>query len=204
MLPDLLARVARQDERERAAADAEVALRLLVERDERLLDLLRSAELPPDTLRLVADHLAGDRAARRPAAPVERRLGFPEGARSLLNHLDRRVPELRDTVVALLDNLSTVLREREDIERALAATPGEADIAAVLDRLKAAPGTWPCSPTRPSASTRPSKTARATSSRSSRSCAACGKVTWLGSSRTKTGSAWSAWPGRSARRCRSS
>jgi DNA sulfur modification protein DndD len=136
LIPDLFARVERQDVRERQGAEAEIIERLLAERDDRLLDVLRSTEPPPDTLRLVADHLARDREARRPEEPVERRLQLTEGARSLLHHKGRQLPELRESARALLDELAAVQAEREDLERALAATPSEADLAAVLQRFK--------------------------------------------------------------------
>lgn len=139
LVPDLLARVAEQDARERAAGEADVVRRLLIERDRRLLDLLREAGAGPDLLRRVSDHLERDREARVPAGPVERRLGLSEGGRGLLAHLrEQRLAELGDEVRAALGKLAQVIQEREDLERALTATPAEVDIAPVVERFRKA------------------------------------------------------------------
>jgi DNA sulfur modification protein DndD len=139
LVPDLLARVAEQDRREHAAAEAEVVQRLLAQRDEEILAMLRAAQAPADLLWQVSDHLERDRQARRPAAPVAPRLELSAGARSLLGELqDRRLAELGAVAQALLDQLAAVQEEREDLERAVAATPREEDISAVVAQLGSA------------------------------------------------------------------
>src|SRR5438034_5926654 len=74
-----------------------------------------------------------------PAGAVERRLGLSEGGRGLLRRLrEQRLAELGAEVRAALDRLAQVNQEREDLERALAATPSEADIAHVVERFRKA------------------------------------------------------------------
>jgi DNA sulfur modification protein DndD len=139
LVPELLGQVAAQDEREGEAIEAEVVARLLEERDRRLLQVLREAGPGSGVLRTVHDYLEQDRQARRPEAPVERRLLLSQGGRALLRHLlGQHLAELRQTATELLERLAQVTREREDLERALAATPAEADIGEVVARLKTA------------------------------------------------------------------
>ncbi len=64
LVGDLLERVERQDEREQLAAEAGVIVRLLTERDERLVALLGEFEVPPGVVRKVKSHLARDRESR--------------------------------------------------------------------------------------------------------------------------------------------
>jgi DNA sulfur modification protein DndD len=139
LVPDLLSDAADQDRRELLAAEAEVVARLLAERDKELVAALRSAKLDPAALRLVSEHLAQDRQARQAEAPPVRRLELSQGGRSLLHHLcDRRLGELRAEAQSLLETLAAVQQEREDLDRALAATPAEVDIRPVVERFKEA------------------------------------------------------------------
>jgi DNA sulfur modification protein DndD len=140
LVPDLLDRVGQQDAREQDGTEAELFVRLLAERDEQLVAVLRSLRLGSDKLRRVDEHLAADREARRPKGPVEQRLGFTGSTRTFLKHLQRRLPELQATAQALLDDLDAVQTEREDLERALKATPSETELAAVTERIKTATG----------------------------------------------------------------
>jgi DNA sulfur modification protein DndD len=87
LVPELLEQVARQDESEGEPIEAGLVARLLEERDRRLLRVLRDAGPAPDLLRTVRDYSEQDRQARRPAAPVERRLLLSAGARGMLRHL---------------------------------------------------------------------------------------------------------------------
>ena len=139
LVPDLLSRVEEQDRRERQALGAEVIQRLLIERDAQLLEILRDARGSPDLLRRASEHLEADRLSRRPVAARPRRLELSEPARVLLRHLRGQrlanLPKRRS-------NSSTVSRkstqEREDLERAIAAAPDDADISDIVQRLKEA------------------------------------------------------------------
>jgi DNA sulfur modification protein DndD len=111
--------------------------RLLEERDRQLLDLLRGARGSASLLQRVSEHLAADRTQRQPQSPVLRRLNLSEGTRSLLGHLrGQRLAAHREEARQLLERLAQATQEREDLERALAATPDDADIGAVVERFK--------------------------------------------------------------------
>jgi DNA sulfur modification protein DndD len=139
LVPDLLEQAAEQDEREVLAAEAEVVAGLLSERDERLLEVLREARAAAAVLRRAAEHLAQDREARRPAEVIPRRLALSESGRTLLRHfLGHAGRELLGQARDLLGRLAEVTQEREDLERALAATPEAEDVGRVAERLKAA------------------------------------------------------------------
>jgi DNA sulfur modification protein DndD len=139
LVPDLLSRVEEQDRRERQALGAEVIQRLLLERDSQLLGVLRDAGGTPSLLRKVSEYLDSDRLSRQPAASAARRLELSEPARVLLRHLRGQIlMDLCGETEHLLNKLSRVTQEREDLERAIAAAPDDADIAGVVKRLKAA------------------------------------------------------------------
>ena len=103
------------------------------------MDVLRAGRAGPDLLQRVTKHLDHDRQTRLPSFPLSRRLLLSEGGRSALRHLrQRRLAELSAEARGVLDKLAQVGQEREDLERALAATPREGDIATVVERFKAA------------------------------------------------------------------
>jgi DNA sulfur modification protein DndD len=139
LVPDLLTAVQEQDRRECEAHDAEVIGRLLLERDHRVLAALQEARASPALLRRIADLLEADCDARRPAEPVPRRLDLAEPDRALLRHLrEHRLADLQAQARQLLDKLARTVREREELERAVAAAPDDADIRRLMDRLTAA------------------------------------------------------------------
>jgi DNA sulfur modification protein DndD len=139
LVPDLLGRVAEQDGNECRAAEAAVAHRLLVERDAQVLEMLRAAQTPPGLIQRVYEYLSADRQRRQPDAAEKARLGLSEGARSLLRHLhEHRLAALTSDVRQLLDRRARATQEREDVERALAATPADVDMRQVVERLKTA------------------------------------------------------------------
>ena len=69
LVPDLLARVEEQDRRERQALGAEVIQRLLIERDNKLLEVLRDCCGSPALQRRVSEYLESDRRAASPRSP---------------------------------------------------------------------------------------------------------------------------------------
>jgi DNA sulfur modification protein DndD len=139
LVPDLLTRVEEQDRRERQALGAEVIQRLLLERDSQLLGILRDARGSPSLLRRVSEYLESDRLSRQPTASLPRRLELSEPARVLLRHLrGQKLMDLRQETDELLNRLSRVIQEREDLERAISAAPDDADIGVIVKRLKTA------------------------------------------------------------------
>ena len=140
MLPDLLTAVAEQDARERAAAESTFVRSLLTERDKSLLAALgKHNEFTPARLSVVERVLAKDRDKRAPGQAIQARLSLHDPVRGHLSHLrDSRLVELKIEAARLLDRLQQATTEREDLERLLAATPNEADIGQVVEKLKAA------------------------------------------------------------------
>ncbi|MBY0526822.1 MAG: DNA sulfur modification protein DndD [Gemmataceae bacterium] len=139
LVQDFLACVEEQDRRECQATEAEIIQRLLIERDEQLLEVLRSSRGSATLVRRVAEHLEADRQRRQPATGIERRLDLSESSRTLLRHLrEQKLTALRDEARRLDATLSQTIHEREDLERASADTPDDADIKVFSDRLKAA------------------------------------------------------------------
>jgi DNA sulfur modification protein DndD len=139
LVADLLARAEEQDRHERQAVGAEVTQQLLLERDGQLLAFLRRARAGAALLRTVSEYLESDRRSRQPGESIRCRLELSEAARALLRHLrGQKLTELRRDADHLLYELARVVRQREELERALAATPDEADISGIMTRLKAA------------------------------------------------------------------
>ncbi len=140
LVPDLLDLAAEQDKREHSAATTTVVRDVLAERDEAVLTKLgTNPELPKKYLRIIADVLAADREARIGAPRVDERLRLTESGRSHLLHLrERRLGELRGEASRLVDRLTAVVQEKEDLARLLAATPQDTDVGAVIERLKEA------------------------------------------------------------------
>jgi DNA sulfur modification protein DndD len=137
LVPDLLTRVEEQDQRERQAQGTDVIQRLLLERDTQLLGVLRDAGGSPSLLRQVSKHLETDRLSRQPTASLPRRLALSESARSLLRHIrGQKLVELRAETEHVVKKLSQVVQDREDLERAIASAPDDADIVIVANRLK--------------------------------------------------------------------
>ena len=139
LVPGLLEQAADQGAREAEWAEAQVARRILVQRDERLLKVMKKAGAAPDLLRVVREHLDADLKQRDPAAMPVERLKLSAQGRHLLKHLcDHRAAELRYDAKELLGHLAAAREEQDELERALAATPDDAAIAPVVERLKRA------------------------------------------------------------------
>jgi DNA sulfur modification protein DndD len=139
LVPDLLERVRQQDQAEQEAAEAQLVLQLLAERDRQLLEVLRAAGATLPLLQLVSEFLGTDRQSRQPASSSPRRLGLSESSRSLLHHLQgTRLRELAAEAARLLAERDEVHRQREDLERLLAALPEEGDIRHLAERFKTA------------------------------------------------------------------
>jgi DNA sulfur modification protein DndD len=139
LVPDLLSRVEEQDRFEGQALGAKVIQNLLIERDSKLMEVLRGARGSAALLRRVSEHLDADRLSRQPLLSLPRRLELSEPARLLLRHLrGQKLMDLRRETKDLLNRLSRVIQEREDLERAIAAAPDDANIGVIVNHLKAA------------------------------------------------------------------
>ena len=96
-------------------------------------------EFTPGRLSVVAKVLTQDRDKRAPGKAIQARLSLHDPVRGHLTHLrESRLVELKAEAARLLDRLQQATTEREDLERLLAATPNEADIGQVVEKLKVA------------------------------------------------------------------
>ena len=138
LVRDLLASVARQDDREREAAEVGVIQHLLSERDEGLLAMLAEAKAAPDMVKKVKGYLASDRRARTASAKdVIPRLMLTASARSLLNPLlGYRLAELRREVNEQVESLARLQKEQANNKRAESITPDDEGIGPVFRRLR--------------------------------------------------------------------
>jgi DNA sulfur modification protein DndD len=137
LVGDLLRSVGQRDDEERQAFDAELIRRLLEERDKELLMVVRSAKGSASLIKRLSEHLAADRAERRPQSSAPELLNLSEASRTLLRHLHgQRLEAHRDEARQLLERLARVTQEREDLDRSIEATPDETDISAVVARFK--------------------------------------------------------------------
>jgi len=139
LVPDLLESIAAKDTHEREAQEAKIIQGLLQDRDKQLLDVMQTARAPAKLVERIAAHLEADRDSRVVANGVAVPLSLSETDRSLLQHLrEQKLPALCADARKLLKKRAKIEKEREAVERDLAATPAEADIRQVSDRFKAA------------------------------------------------------------------
>jgi DNA sulfur modification protein DndD len=145
LVDDLLNSVSVDVAKNETAREAEAVLRLLGERDERVLDLLKAEKVKAATIASVSRQLADDRARRQSAARVERvdtsALTFSQAGRELLDHITvRGLAEKKQAADKLLGELDTARRGLEQVERSLEATPDEESLRDVAAELQAAAG----------------------------------------------------------------
>jgi DNA sulfur modification protein DndD len=139
LVNDLLTAVAEQDRLEREVAEAEIVLGLLRRRDEQLLELVREARTPAQLVQKITEFLDADRLARQPPADVDMRFNLSEDGRSLLSHYrEHRLREVGGEARRLVEMLDRISQERDDLERTLAVTPDDQEIARQVERLKSA------------------------------------------------------------------
>ncbi len=139
LVPDLLDAVELQVSHEGTAREAELIGSLLTDRDQQLLAFLKGKGAAAKILGLAEQHLAADRKQRLPDNSVFRYLAMSESGYALLRHLrGRRLPDLTAQGLRLIEELAQVIREQEDVERAVAVTPEESDIGQIVEQLKAA------------------------------------------------------------------
>jgi DNA sulfur modification protein DndD len=137
LVPDLLEAVDRQAAEERGATDAELIGALLSGRDQQLLAFLKTKGASAKVLSHAEQHLAADREQRLPDKSVSRHLGLSGTAYVLLRHLrEHRLPELRAQAERMVEDLAQVVRNQEDVERAVAVTPEDSDIGCIVEQLK--------------------------------------------------------------------
>jgi DNA sulfur modification protein DndD len=139
LVTGLLDKVQEQDRQEQKAGEAAIIHWLLHERDEQLLKVLQGARASSRLVALVSNYLAADRQRREMALPSGPRHHLSEAGRSLLRSLcAHALPAAVERARQGLASWARATEERDDLERANAATPPEADIGALLEEVKAA------------------------------------------------------------------
>lgn len=139
LIPDLLKTVEEQATQERAGREAEIISSLLSGRDQQLLDILKQAGASAKMLKAADKHLAADREQRLPPQSASCYLGLSESAYALVRYLrEHRLPEIAVQARGVVEELTQVVREQEDVERAIAVTPEESDIGRIVEQLKSA------------------------------------------------------------------
>ena len=141
LVADLLKDVATRVQREEAAVENEIVVKLLSERDESVLKLLKAGKLKADSLKQIRSFLETDRATRASSAETTQYLKLSDGGRQLLDHLvSRGLSERVESSVQLLKGLDKSRRSLEQVHRSLAATPDEESIRGIAQELQAASG----------------------------------------------------------------
>jgi len=139
LLTDLLNNVSDQVHREGVAKEGDIIARLLAERDEQLVAVLKQEKIGPKAIQRIQTFLDADRKNRSSDIEADARLALSDGSRHLLDHfLQRGLTERRDAASLLLSELDKGHRELEVIQRSLAATPREEAVRGVAEELKAA------------------------------------------------------------------
>jgi DNA sulfur modification protein DndD len=101
--------------------------------------LLRGLKATAKIIQCAEAHLQADRQSRCSVEPTPRRLDLTEPSRRLLRELrGRSLASLVERARERCEQLESIRREREDLERAEAATPEESDIGQFIERLRQA------------------------------------------------------------------
>lgn len=141
LVADLLKDVAARVQREEAAAENEIVVKLLSERDESVLKLLKAEKLKSETLKQIRSFLETDRTARAGSAAAGQHLKMSVDGRHLLDHLvSRGLSERVEASAQLLKGLDKSRRSLEQVHRSLAATPDEESIRGIAEELQGASG----------------------------------------------------------------
>jgi DNA sulfur modification protein DndD len=137
LIPDLLQGVANQSEKERNATESKIVTKLLADRDRKVLDMLEQESVSADSLRSVDQFLESDRKERAASTDVDQRLQLSENGQRLLDHLlTRGFDERTQATRELLVRVENGRREKEDLQRGIAATPDEDSVREVANQLK--------------------------------------------------------------------
>ncbi len=141
LVADLLRDVRAQAHTETAGKEIEIVARLLTERDEIVVDLLKGEKIKTATIGRVETFLQADRAKRAAGAEASHRLMLSDTGREMLDHLvSRGLTERSQAAAQLLTEFDQARRELEQVQRSLTATPDEESIRDVSLELKNAAG----------------------------------------------------------------
>ncbi|MCI0623313.1 MAG: DNA sulfur modification protein DndD [Acidobacteria bacterium] len=139
LVPDLLREVTVQADRERQVTERRLIVRLLADRDDRLLSQLRERRTSSKAVQLVQRLMETDREDRCIKLDVEERLKLSDAGKRMLDHLlGSGLTERLNTATDLLDVHNHGQRALEEVQRALAVTPKEDLVRDVAQELKEA------------------------------------------------------------------
>ncbi|MEI8379656.1 MAG: DNA sulfur modification protein DndD [Planctomycetota bacterium] len=141
LVPNLLADVSRRARTEKAAAENQVVVKLLNDRDESVLKLLKTEKVKAETLKQIRSFLETDRTERVSTTESGLHLKLTDASSQLLDHLTSRgLTERLATAAKSLKELDKSRRALEQVHRTLAATPDEESIRGISEELQSAAG----------------------------------------------------------------
>lgn len=141
LVSDLLKDVSAQVLTEGAVINREIVVKLLCDRDNSVLKLLKREKVKTETLQQIRSFLEEDRTKRLSNSGAEKRLKLSDGACHLLDHLvSRGMSERYEAASQQLKELDKGRRTLEQVQRSLAATPDEESVQGIAEELKTAAG----------------------------------------------------------------
>ncbi|MEX0715440.1 MAG: DNA sulfur modification protein DndD [Planctomycetaceae bacterium] len=136
LIPELLHNAMEQDAREQEALEATAFHKALIERDRLIEKQFRDAGQKPPTVATLRKLFNQDRKARLKKTNVEIKLDLSGRSRGTLSRmLVKETSALDDAVTKLLKKLERAHATREKCLRLLSATPGDSEIASLVESL---------------------------------------------------------------------
>ncbi len=136
LISSLLHAVNRQNRQEEDAAHSEVVGQILTERDDWLLDRLRSLHSSGKLLNSVKLLLLEDRKQRDAAISGAGYLNLTGDGRNSLLTLNATLPDVKQRVVRLLQQADDLRAALEEADRRLAAVPAESAISGIIEERR--------------------------------------------------------------------
>ncbi|EGJ50856.1 DNA sulfur modification protein DndD [Desulfocurvibacter africanus] len=132
LVPDLLADVREQDQKEQQALQSNLILDVLEQRDEQILSLLTGT--PEASIKAISSFLQGDREKRKQLASEEVYLHLTPEAQELLSELDEVLKQEISKAGELVVRYEQAEERLRNAERKLAMVPPEANVADVIQQ----------------------------------------------------------------------
>ncbi|MFO1045915.1 MAG: DNA sulfur modification protein DndD [Planctomycetaceae bacterium] len=141
LVPNLLAQASKRAQFEKSAVENQVVIKLLKDRDESILNLLKAEKAKAETLKQIRNFLEADRSERATSTESGLHLKLTDASSQLLDHLTSRgLSERLATAARSLKELDKNRRALEQVHRTLAATPDEESIRQISEELQSAAG----------------------------------------------------------------
>jgi DNA sulfur modification protein DndD len=137
LVPDLMTGLSNQVSLEAGSRDAQRLETLLSARDQELISALKAKGAASKLIGWTEKYLSADRDQRTPNTSVDCYLDLSAGGHALLTQLcSQRLPDAITHSSQLVIQLNQVIGELENVERAVAVTPEDADIRQVVEAFK--------------------------------------------------------------------